>query len=95
MPDSDAQPSVARPAPRSNRPRIDKTHDMLVIERNNNGEDIRDTITDALKDFDRDRDAADHIGIYPSTLSHWIARLNITFEVEEIRVERRTSAVAS
>lgn len=77
------------------RARVGKTHAMLVIERDSDGMDIRDIIVAALKDNDRDRDAADEIGIYASTLSHWIAKLTLTFEAEEIRVERAASAVAS
>lgn len=76
------------------RLRIAKTHDMIAIERQHNDEDIRDIIIDALKSNDRDRDAADDLDIYASTLSHWIAKLGLTFEAEAIRLERRTSVVA-
>ncbi len=78
----------------SDRPRVAKTHMMFVIERNFDGMDIRDIIVSGLRAFRHDRYAADHIGVYPSTLSHWIVKLGLTFEADEIRTARGQEAVA-
>lgn len=67
--------------------RIKKTKQMIAIEEAH-GQPIEELIITALRDSTRDQDAANSIGILPTTLSHWIARLSLTNEAEEARLKR-------
>lgn len=67
--------------------RIKKTKQMMAIEEAH-GQSIEDLILTALRESTRDQDAANSIGILPTTLSHWIARLSLTNEAEAARNKR-------
>jgi len=75
-------------------PAVPKTKAMRLCELANRkstkdeAPDIRDIILDALSAHKRDSDAAYAIGILHTTLSHWITRLGIYYEAEEIRRNR-------
>lgn len=72
----------------TDRSPIPKTASMLQIEHVHEDIDIRDIIINALAESDRDINAAHAMGIFPSTLSHWIVKLQISDEVAAIRLKR-------
>lgn len=72
----------------TDRSSIHKTSAMIAVEDDHDDIDIRDIIVNALAENGRDIDAAHAMGIFPSTLSHWIAKLQISDEVDNIRQKR-------
>jgi hypothetical protein len=65
---------------------------MIMVEKKNGNRDIRDVIIDAISKTTRDQDAAHQIGIYPSTLSHWIPKLGIKERAQKARETRAAAA---
>lgn len=66
-------------------PPINKTHQMIVVEKRHGGRDIRELIVQAIRNTKRDQDAAHALDIYPSTLSHWIPKLGLKDAVNDAR----------
>lgn len=71
---------------------IRKTRAMLDVEAAKGGR-LEDLIPEALRTTPRDLEAASSLGILPTTLSHWIGKLQIHEQCEAAR-ELRAEKVA-
>lgn len=67
--------------------RIRKTRAMLDVE-DREGKSLEILIPEILAECGRDSDAAGKLGILPTTLSHWISKLQIHEEAESAREKR-------
>jgi hypothetical protein len=67
--------------------RIRKTRAMLDVE-DREGKSLELLIPEILSQVGRDSDAAGRLGILPTTLSHWISKLQIHYECEAARGKR-------
>jgi hypothetical protein len=67
--------------------RIRKTRAMLEVEERA-GRSLEILIPEILSQVSRDSDAAGRLGILPTTLSHWISKLQIHYECEAARLRR-------
>lgn len=67
--------------------RIRKTRAMMEVEARA-GKSLELLIPEILSEVSRDSDAAGRLGILPTTLSHWISKLQIHYECETARRKR-------
>lgn len=67
-------------------PDVKKTAQMLSIEENNGGRDIRLIIRDLYNEHGNQREVAEALDLEQSTITVWALRLGITFTQQPIAV---------
>lgn len=87
--------AASRWAPTGTWPNVRKSKAMRDVEAEFGGKDLRDLILDAIASHALDREAADSLGLNPTTMSLWIARLDIVFLAKYARDLRNEPALAS
>jgi len=73
---------------------IRKTKTMIAVEKRL-GRPLEILIPEALGASVRDQDAAGALGILPTTLSHWISRLQLHNEADDARLKRLDNSNAA
>lgn len=72
---------------------IKKSPQMRAIEEAHGGTDIRDIVLDYIQKIEHEQGVAQKLGIQASTLSHWIPKMGIWAEVEQLRAQKRINKV--